>query len=184
VTRFSEQYLADADAGRSPAMDRLIRWLPAHLPSGTSTAIVHGDYKIDNVVFHPSEPRVIAVLDWELSTLGNPVADFAFLAMMYRMPQGLASSVLERGSPVEGLPDEAAFVADYCRRTGRVSIPDLGYYIAFNMFRLAAIIHGIRGRMLRGIASSASAHLHAAKFEAMAEAAWDQVELYEAHTGR
>ncbi|MDO7843120.1 phosphotransferase [Sphingomonas immobilis] len=176
IARFSQQYLADADAGRYETMDRLIEWLPAHMPAEDARAIVHGDFKPDNMIFHPVEPRVIAVLDWELSTLGNPAADFAYNVMMYRMPEGLANAVVAPDPAARGLPSEADYVAAYCRRTGRGGLPDLSYYIAFNMFRLAAILHGIHGRVLRGNASSAHAHLQIKRLPALAQAAWDQAE--------
>ncbi|WP_454884103.1 phosphotransferase [Sphingomonas oryzagri] len=176
VARFSRQYLADADAGRFEAMDRLIEWLPANMPPEQGRSIVHGDFKPDNMVFHPTEPRVIAVLDWELSTIGDPVADFAYNVMMYRMPAGLANAVISPDPVSRGLPGEADYVAAYCRRTGRESLPHLTYYIAFNMFRLAAIVHGIHGRMLRGSASSAHAHVAIKRLVPLAEAAWEQAQ--------
>lgn len=181
VARFSKQYLADEAAGRSEVMDRLIEWLPANAPrQDGGRAIVHGDFKVDNLVFHPTEPRVVAVLDWELSTLGDPLADFAYNMMMYRMPATLGSTINGAGDDRRGLPSEADYVAAYCRRTGRKGIPDLSYYVAFNMFRLAAIIHGIAGRVIRGNASHAQAHQHAARFEPLAQAAWAQAERAQA----
>ncbi|HSW15579.1 MAG TPA: phosphotransferase [Ramlibacter sp.] len=174
VARWSQQYLADELAGRDPAMDKLVEWLPKHLPAADETAITHGDFRADNMIFHPSEPRVLAVLDWELSTLGDPLADFAYNAMMFRMPPDILGGIAGLDLQAAGLPDEAAYVAAYCRRTGRDSIPDLDYYIAFNMFRFAAILHGIKGRAARGTAASADAQLMGERFARVARIAWEQ----------
>lgn len=180
IERFAEQYRADEAAGRLDVMDRLIEWLLENMPPQEGgRSIVHGDFKVDNLVFHPTEPRVIAVLDWELSTLGDPLADFAYNMMMYRMPAGLGSSLADE-SGLAGLPSEAEYIAAYCRRTRRSGIPNLSYYVAFNMFRLAAIIHGIAGRVIRGNASHAQAHQHVTRFEPLAEAAWAQAQRAQA----
>ncbi|KAF1050269.1 phosphotransferase family protein [Xylophilus sp.] len=176
VARWSQQYLDDKRAGRHPAMDRLVEWLPRHLPAADETAITHGDFRADNMIFHPSEPRVLAVLDWELSTLGDPLADFAYNAMMFRMPPDILGGIAGLDLRAAGLPDEAAYVAAYCERTGRAGIPDLDFYIAFNMFRFAGILHGIRGRAARGTASSADARAMGDRFGRVAELAWQQVE--------
>jgi aminoglycoside phosphotransferase (APT) family kinase protein len=176
IARWSKQYLEDVDAGRDPAMDRVIDWLRVHVPSNDGTRIVHGDFRCDNVIFHPTEPRVVAVLDWELSTLGSPLADFAYHAMMYRMPPeivaGLAGSDLERLN----IPSEQTYIDDYCRSVGRVSMPDYDFYLVFSFFRLAAIFHGIRGRIARGTAASADAKRRAQSFSTLANLAWAQVE--------
>ncbi|WP_298195343.1 phosphotransferase [Novosphingobium sp.] len=157
ITRWSKQYLDDELAGRLPDMDALVEWLPTAIPEGDETSIVHGDFRCDNMIFHPTEPRVLAVLDWELSTLGHPLADFSYHAMMYRMPGDIVAG-LGGADPVPlGLPTEAEYIASYCARTGRTSIPNWDYYLAFNFFRLAAIMHGIKGRVLRGTASNAQA---------------------------
>ena len=173
IGRWSRQYLDDAEAGRDPSMDRLIEWLPANIPAGDDTAIVHGDFRIDNMIFHPTEPRVIAVLDWELSTLGHPLADFAYNAMMYHMPAQLIAGLKGVDLAALNLPSEAEYVAAYCRRTGRDGIPDYAFYLAFNVFRLAAIFHGIKGRVLRGTASSAQAAERAEAFPELARIAWE-----------
>lgn len=174
ISRWSRQYLEDRDAGRVEAMDRLIEWLPRHIPQDQDAAIVHGDFRIDNVIFHPNEPRVVAVLDWELSTIGHPLADFGYHLLAWRMPPLGVTGMLGQDLPALGIPDEEEYVAMYCERTGRRAIPDLDFYAAFNMFRLAAIFHGIRGRMLRGNAVSARAREYAAAVEQVAELGWAQ----------
>jgi aminoglycoside phosphotransferase (APT) family kinase protein len=175
IARWSKQYLADELAGRNEDMDFLVAWLPRNAPaSPDETAVVHGDFRADNMIFHPSEPRVIAVLDWELSTLGHPLADFAYNAMMYRVPPDIIGGIRGVELSALGLPSEAEYVAAYCRRTGRTSIPELDYFITFNMFRFAAILHGIRGRLARGTATNADAAGMASNFERMAHLAASQ----------
>lgn len=176
IARWSKQYLADEAAGRVADMDKLVEWLPAHVPPGDETAIVHGDYRCDNMIFHPTEPKVLAVLDWELSTLGHPLADFTYHLMMYRMPPGITAGLVGADLAALRIPTEAEYVAAYCRRTGRLDIGNLGFYFAFNMFRLAAIIHGIRGRVARGTAASAHAKQMASFVEPLAELAWKQAQ--------
>ena len=174
IGRWSKQYLEDTDAGRYPAMDKLVEWLPANIPAGDEVSIVHGDYRCDNMIFHPTEPKVLAVLDWELSTLGHPLADFSYHLMMYRMPPSTTTGLVGNDLAAMGLPTEAEYVDAYCRRTGRDGIPDIDFYVAYNMFRLAGIIHGIKGRVIRGTATSAHAKKSAEGFEALADLAWDQ----------
>jgi aminoglycoside phosphotransferase (APT) family kinase protein len=175
IGRWSKQYLGDVEAGRVPAMDRLVEWLPRNIPAGEEPArIIHGDFRCDNMVFHPTEPKVIAVLDWELSTLGHPLADFTYHLMVYRMPAGVSTGLAGLDLAALNLPSEAEYVAAYCRRTGREGIADVDFYMAFNMFRLAAIVHGIKGRLVRGNASSAHAGQMAANLEPLAERAWEQ----------
>lgn len=171
IGRWSRQYLEDADAGRDPAMDALVEWLPANIPSGDESSIVHGDFRCDNMIFHPTEPRVIAVLDWELSTLGHPLADFAYHAMMYQMPPHIVAGLAGADLAALNIPAEADYVAAYCRRTGRSSIDNWDFYIAFNYFRLAAIFHGIKGRVIRGTAASAHARERAQSFPTLANLA-------------
>ena len=168
LRRWTEQYRADDAAGRYADMDAVADWLEARVPRQATTRLVHGDYRIDNLVFHPSEPRIIAVLDWELSTLGDPIVDFAYNLLMYRVPSAMPWGLADRDIGALGLPDEARYVADYCRRTGRGNIPDLDTYIVFNLFRMAAIIHGIKGRMLRGNAASAEAGAMVAHLDLLA----------------
>ena len=165
VGRWSRQYLEDEAAGRTVDMDFLIDWLPAHLPPDGPTGIVHGDFRIDNMIFHPHRTEIVAVLDWELSTLGDPVVDFAYNLMMYRVPSAAPWGLADRDLRFLGLPDEASYIAAYCRRTQRDGIANLDVYLAFNLFRLAAIIHGIKGRMIRGTASSADAGAMVARMD-------------------
>ncbi|MET0363699.1 MAG: phosphotransferase [Sphingobium sp.] len=176
IGRWTEQYLKDEDAGRDADMDALVEWLPAHIPAGDETSIVHGDFRCDNMIFHPMEPRVIAVLDWELSTLGHPLADFAYHAMMYQMPPDIVAGLGGANLAALNIPDEASYVASYCARTGRDGVADWDFYVAFNFFRLAAIFHGIKGRVIRGTAASAHARERAASFPRVAALARQAME--------
>ena len=171
--RWTTQYRADEASGRYADMDAVADWLEARIPREATTRLVHGDFRIDNLVFHPSEPRIIAVLDWELSTLGDPIVDFAYNLLMYRVPSAMRWGLADRDLGALGLPDEANYIADYCRRTGRGNIPDLDTYVVFNLFRMAAIIHGIKGRMLRGNAASAEASVMVAHLDLLAQIARD-----------
>jgi aminoglycoside phosphotransferase (APT) family kinase protein len=178
IDRWTKQYRA-SETEKITAMDSLIAWLPAHVPADDETTIVHGDYRLDNVIFHPREPRILAVLDWELSTLGNPVGDFAYHMMLWR----LGSSTYQRGLAdadfaATGIPDELHYRQLYCQRTGRSDIPHWDFYMVYNMFRLAAILQGIMGRVVAGNASSANAQEQGARARLLAEAGWrlaDQV---------
>jgi aminoglycoside phosphotransferase (APT) family kinase protein len=178
IGRWSKQYLEDVEAGRFAAMDKLVEWLPANIPAGEESSIVHGDYRCDNMIFHASEPKVLAILDWELSTIGHPLADFTYHLMMYRMAQGVTTGLLGQDLLALGIPDEAAYTASYCQRTGRNGIDPktVDFCIAYNMFRLTAILHGIRGRVIRGTAASAHAKTMAEAVEPLANLAWQQAE--------
>lgn len=178
IARWSKQYLEDVDAGRDPGMDRLLEWLPTHIPAGDEASIVHGDFRCDNMIFHPTEPRVLAVLDWELSTLGHPLADFAYHAMMFRMPPDIVAGLGGVDLDALGIPSEAEYLAAYCQRTGRplMTEADYAFYVAFNFFRLAAIFHGIKGRVVRGTAASAHARERAASFPKLVALACESME--------
>ena len=177
IKRWSSQYLADEEAGRFDAMDRLIEWLPENIPDdGDETAIAHGDFRIDNMIMHPTENRVIAILDWELSTLGHPLSDFAYNCLPYRLPAGMAFGIGGLDLEELNIPSEEDYIAAYCKRTGRNGIPDMDYYQAFNMFRLAGILHGILGRVKRGSAASKHAAVQGQLCEPLANLAWEQAE--------
>lgn len=176
-SRWSKQYLADELAGRVPAMDRLLEWLPANMPAvEPAPSVVHGDYRIDNLIFHPTEARVIAIMDWELATIGDPLADFAYHAMMYRMSNASIPGLLGRDTAALAVPSESEYAQAYCRRRKLPGIDNLDFYLAFCMFRLAAIFHGIRGRVVRGTAVSPQARKYAAEVEGMADLAWAQAQ--------
>ncbi|NJD32716.1 MAG: phosphotransferase family protein [Gammaproteobacteria bacterium] len=177
VARWSKQYQA-SETEKIEAMDNLIAWLPANIPPGDETRIVHGDYRIDNVIFDPDEPRIRAVIDWELSTLGHPLADFAYHCMVWRIPPGVFRGLGGLDFAALGIPTERAYVEAYCRRTGREGIPqrEWEYYMAYNMFRIAAIAQGVMARALQGNASSAEAMQTGRAARPLAELAWGQVE--------
>lgn len=171
IGRWTKQYKA-AETHEIKAMDALIAWLPEHAPAQERTSVVHGDYRLDNMIFHPTEPRVIAVLDWELSTLGDPLADFTYQLMQWRTPTEIRSGFLGVDLAALGIPTEAEYVAAYCRRTGRDSIPALEFYIAYNIFRLAGIAQGVYARAMQGNASNARGRELGALVEPMADYAW------------
>ncbi|MFM7395853.1 MAG: phosphotransferase family protein [Gammaproteobacteria bacterium] len=178
ISRWSKQYVVDAEAaGRIPAMERLIDWLPKNAPMNEPTpSLVHGDYRLDNMMFDPQASRVVAVLDWELSTLGDPIADFAYHLMVYRMPSGGVRGLLGVNFSELGIPNEQEYVARYCARLGLEGLPSLEYYMAFCLFRLAGICHGIAGRVQRGTAVSPEAKKYAAQVGPLAELAWQTTE--------
>ena len=175
IARWTRQYRA-AETEPMPAMERLIEWLPEHVPASDETTIVHGDFRIDNVIFHPTEPRILAVLDWELSTLGHPLADFAYHVMAWRVTADEFRGIRGVDLTQLGIPDEASYVAAYCARTGRGSIADWDYYLAFNMFRMAAILQGILARAIQGNATSPEALATGQRARPMAAAGWRLVE--------
>jgi aminoglycoside phosphotransferase (APT) family kinase protein len=175
VRRWSAQYKR-SETDPIPEMDRLIAFLPGAVPQTNDAAIVHGDFRLDNCVIAPDAPQVLAVLDWELSTLGDPVADFTYHLMQWRMPPAPdghgVGSLMGREADCPGLPALEDHVAAYCTRTGRKGIPDLDLYLAYNFFRLAAIFQGIAGRMRDGTAASPNAAAMAGQVKPIAEAAW------------
>src|SRR5271166_2660865 len=174
VARWSSQYEA-SKTGEIPQMDRLIEWHRRNIPAADETTIAHGDYRIENLVFHPVEPRVVAVLDWELSTLGHPLSALAWVGRSYHTPPGIDGLLSFQGIDLKamGIPSEDQFVAAYRRRTGRASIPDLMYFVAFSFFRGAAISQGIAMRAKLGNASGPDAALRGAKARQTAEIGWD-----------
>ena len=175
IERWTRQYRASATE-TVPAMERLIEWLPQHIPGDTTTTIFHGDLRLDNMIFHPTEPRVLAVLDWELSTLGHPLADFAYHALPWRLTAQQFRGMAEKDVASLGIPGERAYLQRYCERTGRaVGAAEWEFHIAYSLFRLAAILQGILKRALDGTASSAQAHETGSKARLIAEVGWSQV---------
>jgi aminoglycoside phosphotransferase (APT) family kinase protein len=171
VARWSRQYQA-SETEKLPAMDQLIEWLPRHLPPEGEPAIVHGDYRIDNLICHPSEPRVIGVLDWELSTIGDPLADFAYHVMAWRVTPELFRGLAGVDLASLGIPSEKDYVAAYCERTGRSRSPDWEFYMVYSLFRLAAIMQGIAKRAIDGTAASREAVELGRKARPTGEQAW------------
>ena len=174
IHRWTKQYQM-SETTKIPEIDKLIEWLPKNVPPGERTTIVHGDYRIDNMVLHPTEPRVLAVLDWELSTLGDPLADFTYHLMSWEMP----SSDPQRPSiagvkdlKAWGIPAKDEYVARYCELTGRSGLPELNYYFAYNAFRLAGILQGIVGRVRDGTASNAAAAQNEGRVAPLAQFAY------------
>jgi aminoglycoside phosphotransferase (APT) family kinase protein len=164
IGRWSKQYLASV-TGPNPAMDELLAWLPSHIPASarddSQVSIVHGDYRLDNLIFHPVEPRITAVLDWELSTVGHPLADFSYHCMSWHIPSGVFRGIAGLDHAALGIPGEREYVRRYCERTGRADVDavmaDWNFYLAYNLFRLSAIAQGIAKRVVEGTAASASA---------------------------
>ena len=174
IGRWGQQYLA-AKTDEIASMDHLMAWLPAHIPPGDEIAIVHGDYRVENLIFHPTEPRIVAIVDWELSTLGHPLADLAYNCLTYHLPAEALGRVEQVAQDREGLPDEQAYLAAYLRRTGRTAIADWNFYLAFSMFRLASILQGVYARGLQGNAASAYALQRGAAARLIADRAWKLV---------
>jgi aminoglycoside phosphotransferase (APT) family kinase protein len=181
IARWSKQYRA-SETERIDAMDRLIAWLPEHVPPGDETAVVHGDYRMDNLIFHPSEPKILAILDWELSTLGHPLADFSYHCMAWHIPPGKFRGIAGLDLPALGIPGEAQYIAAYCARTGRAGIDHWNFYLAYNLFRISAILQGVMKRALDGTASSREALDAGARARPLAELGWQYAE--KAMTGR
>jgi aminoglycoside phosphotransferase (APT) family kinase protein len=179
IGRWSKQYLASVTE-EIVEMNRLIDWLPANMPAGARDAgtptVVHGDYRLDNLVFHKTEPRIVAVLDWELSTLGHPLADFSYHCMAWHIPPGVFRGIGGLDLPSLGIPGELDYLRRYCERTGRadaeVLMADWNFYLAYNLFRLASITQGIAKRVVDGIASSAQARATGAATGTLAQMAW------------
>jgi len=174
IHRWTVQYRS-SETERIDAMERLIGWLPANLPDGDETAIVHGDYRPGNLLVHPTQPRIAAVVDWELSTLGNPLADLAHHVLLFRTdPEELGA--FGGKSPPDGIPNEEEHLARYCQLTGRPELPDWDFYVAFAMFRFAAILQGITGRVAAGTANDPAGRIVGARAKSLAERAWRLIE--------
>jgi aminoglycoside phosphotransferase (APT) family kinase protein len=180
IGRWSKQYAASVTQPIAE-MDQLMTWLPANIPASAldeaMVSVVHGDFRLDNLMFHPTEPRVLAVLDWELSTLGHPLADFSYHCMAWHIPPGAFRGIGGLDVASLGIPSEAEYIRLYCERTGFAS-PELikddwNFYLAYNLFRLAAILQGIAKRVEAGTAASAQAVASAKGAPALARMAWD-----------
>ena len=172
VERWTKQYKL-AETETMDSMERLIAFLPASLPEQTRTSVVHGDYRIDNMIWAKTEPKVLAVLDWELSTLGDPLADFTYVAMAWVTENGGRSGVLDLDRKALGIPELEEVVERYCAATGRTSVPDMNWYFAYNFFRLAGIMQGIKKRVIDGTASSAHAKAMSERVQPLADKAWE-----------
>jgi aminoglycoside phosphotransferase (APT) family kinase protein len=175
IGRWSRQYRA-SETEKIEAIDRLIAWLPENIPAGDETAVVHGDYRLDNLVFHPREPRILAVLDWELSTLGHPLADFSYHCMSWHIPPGQFRGIAGLDLAMLGIPSESQYIGSYCERTGRAEIEHWDFYLAYGLFRIAAILQGVMKRALEGTASSAEALEAGRRTRPLAELGWKYAE--------
>jgi aminoglycoside phosphotransferase (APT) family kinase protein len=177
IARWTRQYQA-SETEPIEAMNNLIAWLPKNIPPETGTTVVHGDFRLDNVIYHAAEPRILAVLDWELSTLGDPLADFAYHCMSWHIPPGEFRGISGLDLPSLGIPTEKEYVARYCERTGRKAIDPShwDFYLAYNLFRIAAILQGIMKRVVDGTAASAHARDAGMRARPMAELGWKQAE--------
>jgi aminoglycoside phosphotransferase (APT) family kinase protein len=177
IGRWSKQYRA-SETERIEAMERLLSWLPENIPAGDETTLVHGDYRIDNMIFAPDAPRMLAVVDWELSTLGHPLADFSYHVMLWRVAAGEIPGLKGADLVSLGIPTESEYIATYCRRTGRGPIEPAvwEFCMAYNLFRIACIRQGIMKRVLEGTAASRHAREAGERARETAELAWRQVE--------
>jgi aminoglycoside phosphotransferase (APT) family kinase protein len=177
IGRWSKQYRA-SETERIESMEKLLSWLPANIPPGDETTLVHGDYRIDNMIFHAHEPKVAAVVDWELSTLGHPLADFSYHVMLWRVEAGEIRGLRGLDLPALGIPTEAEYVQTYCRRTGRAGIEPRvwEFCMAYNLFRIACIRQGILRRVVDGTAASRHAREAGERARATADLAWQQIE--------
>jgi aminoglycoside phosphotransferase (APT) family kinase protein len=171
IGRWTKQYRA-SEIEPNEAMEHLIDWLPRHMPEDGDTRLIHGDYRIDNLIIHPTEPRVVAVLDWELSTLGDPIADLAYQLMSWRFPPDLFRGLAGTDFRAAGIPDEDEYLAAYLARTGGAKPAQWEFYIVLSMFRIAAILQGIAKRAVDGTAANADAAVVGAKARPISELAW------------
>lgn len=177
ISRWSRQCL-DSSLPMGDAMRQLIEWLPQHIPAGDETTVVHGDFRLDNLMFHPTEARVIGVLDWELSTLGHPLADFSYHCMSWHIPSSLWRGIADCDLAALGIPSEHDYVQTYARATGRDPAEHWDFYMAYNLFRMAAILRGIGQRALDGTAAADDAVETAAKADPLAEIGWACAQRY------
>ena len=179
INRWSRQ-CRESTLPVNEAMQKLMEWLPEHIPAGDETTLVHGDFRLDNLVFHPTEPRAVGVLDWELSTLGHPLADFSYQCMSWHIPPTLWRGIAGLDLVALGIPGEAEYVAMYAKATGRDPAEHWDFYLAYNLFRMAAILHGIAQRATDGNATADDAVATGRKAGPLAELGWKCVQRYEA----
>ena len=179
IARWSRQY-QESRTEDIEALNSLIEWLPQNIPAGDQTTIVHGDYRLDNLVLHPTEPRALGLLDWELATLGHPMADFAYHCMSWHIPASLWRGIGGLDLAALGIPSEDQYVKSYCEITGFSGIEHWDFYIAYNLFRMAAILQGIARRAVDGTAASADAIETGSKARPLAEIGWKYAQRYEA----
>jgi aminoglycoside phosphotransferase (APT) family kinase protein len=175
IGRWSKQYVA-AKTEEIGSMEKLMQYLPANVPEDDTSCIVHGDFRMENMLFHPTEPKVVALLDWELSTLGHPLGDLGYSCMPYHGGVAGKLSLAGKVGSRTGIPTESEFVEEYCRHTGRESIPNWNFYLAFSFFRLASILQGVYKRGMMGIASSAEALDLGSFTREVADVAWSLIE--------
>lgn len=175
IGRWTKQYRA-SQTDEVPAMENLIKWLPENMPKNLVTTICHGDYRLENMIIHPTEPKVMALLDWELCTLGHPLADLAYNCMTYHFMHPASGGLVDTDFKAAGIPSEQEYIDAYCKRTGRDGIENWEFYIAFSFFRLAAIVQGVYKRGLDGNASSSRATQYAAFAQMLSMLGWSKVE--------
>ena len=175
IGRWSKQYVA-AKTDEIDSMEKLMEYLPANVPEDDTSCIVHGDFRMENMLFHPTEPRVVALLDWELSTLGHPLGDLGYSCMPYHGGVAGKLSLAGKIGPQTGIPTEEEFLAEYCRHTGRQDIPNWNFYLAFSFFRLASILQGVYKRGIIGIASSSEALERGSLAREVADVAWSLID--------
>jgi len=183
IRRWSQQY-RENHTERIASLEHLIDWLPERVPDGDLTTIVHGDYRLDNVMLHASEPHVIAVLDWELSTLGHPLADFSYHCMSWHIPPTLWRGIAGLDLTELGIPTERQYIEQYVAVTGYQGVQEhWDFYLAYNFFRIAAILYGIGERARQGTATAADAMDMAAKAQPLADIGWHYAQQYQAQRG-
>jgi len=175
IGRWSKQYVA-AKTDDIPSMDNLMAYLPANVPEDDTSCVVHGDFRMENMLFHPTEPKVVALVDWELSTLGHPFGDLGYSCMPYHFSVAGKLSLEGRYGPGTGIPTEDEFVKEYCRLTDRDRIPNWNFYLAFSFFRMASILQGVYKRGIMGNASSTEALERGRMARDTSDLAWSLIE--------
>jgi aminoglycoside phosphotransferase (APT) family kinase protein len=174
ISRWTKQYKA-SETEKIDAMDRLMQWLPSNIPPGEETSLVHGDFRLDNTIFDPVQPKILAVLDWELSTIGHPLADFSYHCMGYHISPGQFRGIAGLDHKTLGIPTEREYIDMYCQRTNRQGIDHWDFYIAYNLFRLAGILQGIAKRVVDGTAASEQGAAAGKNASALATLGWNKI---------